>query len=107
MPKEYLTKLVYELVDNAFKFSKAAKPVKVTSRVEAGKYVLSISDQGRGMASENIDRIDAYVQFERATHEQQGAGLGLALAQRLVALYRGTLQVESTPGVGTVARVTL
>ncbi|MCX6050047.1 MAG: ATP-binding protein, partial [Chloroflexi bacterium] len=107
MPKEYLTKVVYELVDNAFKFSKNATPVRVTSTTQADKYFLSISDQGRGMSSEQIQQIDAYMQFERATHEQQGAGLGLTLVRRLAELYRGNLQIESTPGVRTVAQVTL
>ncbi len=107
MPKEYLSKVVYELVDNAFKFSKAATQVRVTSNREAEKYVFSISDQGRGMSSEQIDCIDAYVQFDRSTHEQQGAGLGLTLARRLAELYDGNLQVASIPGVGITVQVTL
>jgi two-component system, sensor histidine kinase and response regulator len=107
MPKEYLTKVVYELIDNAFKFSKAATQVRVTSNIEAERYVLSISDQGRGMTPAQIDQIDAYMQFERATHEQQGAGLGLTLARRLVELYGGSLQVESPPGVGTLVQIAL
>ncbi|MCX6048227.1 MAG: ATP-binding protein, partial [Chloroflexi bacterium] len=64
-------------------------------------------DQGRGLTPENIAQIDAYIQFERQTYEQQGAGLGLTLARRLAEFYGGSLQIVSTPGVGTVIRVAL
>lgn len=102
-----LTKIVYELVDNAFKFSKPQAPVQINAAIEGEEYVLVVSDQGRGMAPEQIARIDAYVQFERAKYEQQGSGLGLAIVRRLVELVNGTLEIESTVDQGTIVRVTL
>lgn len=104
---EDLTKIVYELVDNAFKFSKSPAPVRVVGVPQATLYHLTIFDQGRGMTAENIAQIDAYVQFERARYEQQGIGLGLAIVRRLAAMAGGALQIESTPGTGTMARVSL
>jgi signal transduction histidine kinase len=62
--------------------------------------VLSVSDQGSGFSTEQIARIGAYMQFDRRMHEQQGLGLGLTIAKRLVALHGGTLSIESTKEQG-------
>ena len=102
-----LTKIIYELVDNAFKFSKAPARVQVNAAIQGDTYVILITDQGRGMTPENIAAIAAYVQFERATYEQQGAGLGLAIVQRLLELVGGAYQITSTVNVGTQVRITL
>lgn len=107
MAPDHLSKVVYELVDNAFKFSQRAAPVCVTGQVEAEQYILTITDQGRGLAPENIAQIDIYMQFERKKHEQQGTGLGLALARQLIELYGGVLRLKSSPGAGTSVEVTL
>lgn len=105
--RQDLSKIVYELLDNAFKFSKAPTSVQVVGKVQGNNYVLTITDQGHGLDPEHIAEIDAYTQFERTTHEQQGAGLGLAIVRRLVALAGGAVQIESTVGVGTVVHVSL
>lgn len=102
-----LTKIIYELVDNAFKFSKAPARVQVNATIQDDTYVILVTDQGRGMTPENIAAIAAYVQFERATYEQQGAGLGLAIVRRLLELAGGLVQIESTVNVGTQMCVTI
>ncbi|NJL92337.1 MAG: ATP-binding protein [Anaerolineae bacterium] len=66
---------------------------------------VQIMDVGRGMKPEEIQRIGAYMQFERRIHEQQGAGLGLELARRLTQLFQGHFRIESEPGVGTLVEV--
>lgn len=102
-----LTKIVNELVDNAFKFSMPQSPVQVSAKIEDGQYVIVVADQGRGIAPENLALIDAFVQFERAHYEQQGSGLGLAIVRRLVELAGGTFHMESAVGQGTLVRVAL
>jgi len=102
-----LLKLVEELVSNAFKFSEVGTPVFVSSAVIDGHYQLVIRDLGRGIASQDIERIGAYTQFERALYEQQGMGMGLIIAKRLIELYGGTLSIDSTVGVGTTVTVRL
>ncbi len=69
--------------------------------------MLRVSDWGRGMSSEQINRVGAYMQFERKLHEQQGMGLGLFLVRRLAELYEGSLVIESEPDRGTTMTVTL
>ncbi len=103
----HLTKIIEELLDNAFKFSPPGTPVTVTGTAGRENYILSVSDRGRGMTAEQIADIGAYRQFERKLYEQQGSGLGLAIAKRLAELYGGQLTIQSAPQQETTVRVTL
>jgi signal transduction histidine kinase len=100
MAGEYLAKITDELVQNAFKFSEPGTPVRVTSSEAFNAVVLSVSDQGRGFSTEQIAQIGAYMQFERKINEQQGLGLGLTIAKRLVELHGGALSIEGKKGEG-------
>ena len=95
MADDYLKKIVTELIENAFKFSEAGTPVMVTLKSNSGEIEFSVRDAGRGFSTEQIQRIGAYVQFERKMHDDQGFGLGLAISKKLVELHGGTLAVES------------
>ena len=98
MAGSYFKKILEELVDNAFKFSKKGTPVGIAAGVSEARFTLSISDRGRGMTAQQIADIGAHMQFERRFYEQQGVGLGLIIAKRLAELHGGDLLVESTPG---------
>ena len=100
--EEYLSKITDELVQNAFKFSEADSPVRVTLNEAFNAVTLSVSDQGRGFTAEQITRIGAYMQFDRKLHEQQGLGLGLTIAKRLVELHGGKFSIVSDKESGTV-----
>lgn len=101
-----LKKVIEELVGNAFKFSEAGTPVQVATLITKASLALTVSDRGRGMTTEQIARLGAYMQFERTFYEQQGSGLGFAIAKRLVELHEGTLTIDSTPGQHTTVQVT-
>lgn len=102
-----LYKLCSELIDNALKFSNKGDAVTVKGSAEAGTYKIEVVDSGRGMTTEQIESIGAYQQFGRREFEQQGAGLGLAIAKLLVLLHGGEFTVSSETGNGTVVKVTL
>lgn len=104
---KYFGKIVEEVLDNAFKFSKAGSHVTITSDYADSRYSFSITDFGRGMTPEQISQIGAFVQFERKVYEQQGQGLGLTVARRLVQLHGGILQIISEYGKSTTVTVTL
>ena len=105
MAEDYLTKIVDELVHNAFKFSKKATPVTVAFSAQNGMATLTVADLGRGLEAEQIQRIGAYVQFERKFHEQQGLGLGLTISRRLAQVHGGGLAIESRRDHGTTVTV--
>lgn len=102
-----LKRIAEELIDNAFKFSKAGAPVEVRTQQEGPYHVLTVSDQGVGMEAKQTEEIGAYRQFNRAKHEQQGSGLGLAIAKLLAELQGGTLSLQSEVGKGTTVAVKL
>jgi signal transduction histidine kinase len=104
---ENLDRLIAELVDNAFKFSPAETPVTVTAKAGRSTYVVTVVDRGRGMTPEQIDQVGAYMQFDRERYEQQGCGLGLVIAQRLVELHGGRLSITSDPERETTVRLTM
>ncbi len=103
-----LTKILDELLDNAFKFSDANTPIQVISKLHGDDFLtLYIVDRGRGMTSDQIHRLGAYMQFERDLYEQQGSGLGLVIAKRLAEIHGGGLTIESIPNQQTTVCVTL
>ncbi len=99
-------KICEELLDNAFKFSQPGTQVRVTGTLDNGLFTMSVTNQGRGMTSEQIAHIGAHMQFERQHYEQQGSGLGLIIAKRLTELYGGGFHIQSTPGESTVVSST-
>jgi signal transduction histidine kinase len=67
--------------------------------------VLSVTDRGRGLDTEHIGKIGAYMQFERKLHEQQGLGLGLTICRQLAQIHNGSLVIQSEKSQGTTVRV--
>ncbi len=100
----YLEKIVIELVDNAFKFSEPLTPVRLTLQKADATVVFEVQDSGRGMTPEQVREVGAFRQFDRDRFEQQGSGLGLFLARRLVEGSGGRLEVSSSPSQGTRVR---
>lgn len=107
MAEDNLRKIIKELVSNACKFSPAGTPVVVETSRQQDSFVLQVSDRGRGMTRKQIDQIGAYMQFDRTVYEQQGLGMGLIIARRLVELHNGTLQIASSSTQGTRVRIEL
>ena len=105
IPSDHFKKIVEELVDNAFKFSDGGKPVRVGTSLSEDKFVLTITDNGRGMTTEQLSSVGPHMQFDRKTYEQQGSGLGLIIAKRLTELLGGQMALESHAAKGTTVRV--
>ena len=97
-----LSHIVEELVDNACKFSRPGTPITVS--LDAGGR-LTVTDQGRGLTTEQIGKIGAFQQFDRKKHEQQGLGIGLGLVQRLAQLANASFSIKSEIGKGTSVKV--
>lgn len=104
---DYFTKIFEEVIDNALRYSKKGSPIHVHGAINGDKYVLTVTDHGRGMTPNQINEIGAYKQFERKIYEQQGTGLGLSVAKKLAEVHGGSLVVESEHGKRTTIAVTL
>jgi len=105
--EEYLSKIVDELVQNAFKFSESGAKVRVAFIPVENNVQLQVGDEGRGFSTEHIRRVGAYMQFDRKLTEQQGVGLGLSIAKRLVEIHGGSLEIDSQRGAGSRVTATL
>ena len=100
------TQVVQNLVENAFKFSLPGKPVVVSGGVSGDYYLIEIIDRGRGMKPEQVTQISTMRQFDRERFEQQGLGMGLAIARAFAELSGGRLELApNADGVGLAARL--
>ncbi len=105
--EKHLRKIIIELLDNAFKFSKNGTPVKLKTEYDPDYFILTISDSGRGISPEQMANIGAYIQFDRIQYEQSGTGLGLIIAKRLVETYGGKFDIVSKHKQNTTVTVKL
>ncbi|MCP4540942.1 MAG: hybrid sensor histidine kinase/response regulator [Chloroflexi bacterium] len=97
------------LIDNGIKFSHGeVKHIMVSARVTDGWVEIAVSDKGIGIAAKDMPHLfERFRQFNRDKMEQQGAGLGLALAQELIWLHNGEIAAESTVGEGSTFTIRL
>lgn len=107
MMEQHLDKITNELVDNALYFSRPGTPVTVQATATRDTVTFSIRDHGVGMQEQELMEIGAYRQFRRKTQEQQGIGLGLVIAKRLIELHGGTFTISSALGMGTSITFTI
>jgi two-component system, sensor histidine kinase and response regulator len=104
--EDKLKKAVEEVIDNAFKFSEVGTPVDVRGDFDGKTFTLAVTNYGRGMTASQIADLGAYLQFNRAVYAQQGTGLGLILAKRLVELHGGLFTISSVPEQQTTVEIT-
>ena len=104
---ESFSKLINELLDNAFRFSETGQKVSIRLEKNDDSIIIKISDEGRGMTKEQIKDIAALTQFDRAMYEQQGVGLGLIVAKKIVEVHDGGFHVASIEGQGTTITFSL
>jgi len=105
-----IAQILRNLMSNAFEFTEQGE-VRVSARMAPGgrEVVFTVADTGIGIAPEHLEYIfEEYTQVETPLHHKaRGTGLGLALSRKLAGLLGGRIEVESTPGRGSVFSVTL
>lgn len=105
-----LGRAIISLLDNGTKFSERRAVVRLTAEVSPdGGLRISVIDHGKGMTEEQIAHchepfVQADMSFKRTA---EGIGLGLAVARALIELHDGELHLQSTPGKGTTAEISL
>ncbi|HUX42903.1 MAG TPA: ATP-binding protein [Rectinemataceae bacterium] len=94
--------ILYNLMSNAVKFTPEGKRIGVIAQGEGENVLLTVWDEGIGIAPEDRQRI--FEPFEQVRHAEGvnlGTGLGLAITSRLVELHGGSIKLESETGVGS------
>jgi two-component system, sensor histidine kinase and response regulator len=91
------------LISNAVKYNKIGGKAEITIDSADGEAILIISDSGIGITKNDTENL--FTEFVRIKNEKtrniSGSGLGLSIVKKVVELYHGTINVESTPDIGT------
>ncbi len=103
-----LRQVLLNLVGNAIKFTEAGE-VRVDVAAADGRFLVSVSDTGPGIAEAEQEKI--FEEFRQAdgsgSRRKGGTGLGLAIAKRMIEMHGGSIWVESKTGEGSTFRFTL
>jgi two-component system phosphate regulon sensor histidine kinase PhoR len=105
-----LQEALYNLLDNAVKYSREHGEIRLSARQRNGEIELAVSDDGIGIAKEDLPRI--FERFYRADKARspdkvRGTGLGLAIVKHVAQLHGGRVEAESELEKGTTIRVLL
>jgi two-component system phosphate regulon sensor histidine kinase PhoR len=104
-----LHEILYNLLDNAVKYSRAGGEIRLKAKQRGDDIVLSVGDTGVGIGKDDLPRIfERFYRVDKArSRELGGTGLGLAIVKHIAQLHGGRVEAESEPGQGTIIRVIL
>jgi len=108
--KDSLEQLLVILLDNAIKYSPKGKTITVKLTKADKRVKIEVADQGRGIEPKDLPKI--FERFYRAdkartNNQENGYGLGLAIAEEIVKNHQGSITVESKPNVGSTFKISL
>jgi cell cycle sensor histidine kinase DivJ len=106
--KRACRQILLNLLANAVKFSKPGGKITIRARRRDGGVAISISDQGIGIAPEDIKRLGRPFEQADSAYDRhyEGTGLGLSIVKGLLHLHGGAMRIESEPHKGTTVTVT-
>jgi signal transduction histidine kinase len=98
--KDMINQVIYNLVDNAVKFTPDAGYIEVSSKADAEKIILKIKNSGKGIAAEEIEKIfERFYKVDKSrSYDVKGAGMGLYIIKTIVELHGGHISARSEYG---------
>lgn len=103
--KNRLRQVFINIIDNALKYTEGGGSIEILAEKTDSNAIITVSDTGVGIAAEDLPKVKQ--KFYKANATKHGSGIGLAVANEIVAMHGGTLEVESELGVGTTVTITL
>jgi signal transduction histidine kinase len=99
----HIERALVNLIDNAVDASPYDSEVNIRASTEQSDIIIIIKDHGAGMARETLEHL--FMPFY--TTKNEGTGLGMPISKKVIEAHGGTLCIQSTQGVGTVAEIRL
>jgi signal transduction histidine kinase len=100
-----LKQVFVNILDNAFKYSDPGGTVSVSTVDKTNHIIIMISDTGCGISKSDLPRVKD--KFFKGNSTRRGSGIGLAVADEIVCLHGGTIEIQSKEGGGTKVTITL
>jgi signal transduction histidine kinase len=108
--QQSLQNVLVILLDNAVKYSAAQSKIDIQTLKQSGQLIIKVIDTGEGIKAKDLPHIfDRFYRADaaRSKHHGQGYGLGLAIAQRIIASHHGSIEVASKFGQGSIFTIKL
>lgn len=101
--RDKIEQVIYNLVDNAIKFSHAEGTIRIGVEEKGRKAMISVKDEGTGIPKESLSKIwDRFYKSDSSRgKDKKGTGLGLSIAKEIITAHNENINVISTVGVGT------
>lgn len=98
-----IQQVLYNLIDNAVKFSSQESSIRVTTEEKGNKVMIAVKDNGVGIPKENLNRIwERFYKTDASRgRDKKGTGLGLSIVKEIITAHEENISVVSTEGVGT------
>jgi integral membrane sensor signal transduction histidine kinase len=104
--KNRIRQVFINIIDNAVKYSSSGDTITVEASEADGKIIVSVTDTGCGINKSDLSKVKT--KFYKANHTRRGSGIGLAVADEIVAMHGGEMEISSEgEGKGTKVTITL
>ncbi len=103
--KNRLRQVFINVIDNAIKYSDPGGSVDISVEKGTDTLTITVADTGIGIAAVDIPKVKA--KFYKADNTRRGSGIGLAVADEIISMHGGTLDIDSVLGKGTTVTITL
>ncbi|MGN0550953.1 MAG: ATP-binding protein [Acutalibacteraceae bacterium] len=102
--KNKIRQVFINIIDNALKYTPASGVIGIQVNSDENNLKITISDNGCGIPAQHLPKIKE--KFYKANQTVRGSGIGLAVADEIMQLHGGSLDIESTEGIGTTVTIT-
>lgn len=104
--KNRIRQVFINVIDNAVKYSSSGDTVTIKAYAKNSNIIISVADTGCGIKESDLAKVKT--KFYKANHTRRGSGIGLAVADEIIAMHGGTMDISSAgEGRGTTVKITL
>ena len=100
-----LRQVFVNIIDNALKYSDSGAQVRIHTSVSNGMFCIAVSDTGIGISPEDLPKVKT--KFYKGNSTRRGSGIGLAVADEIIRMHNGDLNIDSKQGSGTCVTIRL